>query len=124
MGRLPGRPPGKLIAWVRWLHGADGPGPDYCDACVKTRRASTPCDDCPRPGLLPGNERAVELYLMLLTQWRHKPMGGLQGLDFAAAAALVRETAPRKRRRRLLEQLKIMEVATLDALAKPDDHDD
>ncbi|MBI1246163.1 MAG: hypothetical protein GC202_14270 [Alphaproteobacteria bacterium] len=71
------------------------------------------------------NRRSVELFLALATQWRTAVLGGglepsrlvFLGLDYAAADTLlpVRRSA---RRRRLLDDLRVMEAAALEAFGE------
>lgn len=75
---------------MRWLAGADGPGPDYCKDCMKLRLASTHCDECPRPGLLPENETAVAWYNRCATQGRFDAGGRLCGIDYVGAESAAR----------------------------------
>lgn len=70
---------------MRWLSGADGPGPDYCTSCKKVRQSSTECEGCNRPELLPENDIAVAWFRLCDTQWRVGGMGSLTGLDYAGA---------------------------------------
>ncbi|MGH7163696.1 MAG: DUF1799 domain-containing protein [Planctomycetota bacterium] len=99
--RPPGRPRGvarggrrrkKLVAWARWLVGADGqPGPGYCERwCQWRRKSAALCDACPQPALLPENVEAVRTFVRLGTQWRRGPTGRPTGLDYGAVESVLR----------------------------------
>lgn len=77
------------MAWVRWQHAADGPGPDYCRACRRRRGSEEKCNDCAEPNLLPEAEPVIDLFLAAQTQWR-VGMAGATGLDYAGVEALAR----------------------------------
>lgn len=68
---------------------ADGPGPDYCNACRRARGSTERCEDCAEPDLLPEAESIIALYAAAQTQWR-VGMAGATGLDYAGVEALGR----------------------------------
>lgn len=89
------------------MHGADGGGPVYCE----TTCGSQVCDDCNRPGILPDNADAVDLFMAAATQWRQGPRGPA-GIDYtglrATADWLGMTPTPD-----LLDQVRVMEGHTL-----------
>lgn len=61
----------------------------------------------------PENERAVRLFLDLSTQWR-MAMGGVSGLVYASAEAVMRmQGVKRAEQAALLDSLRVMEAAAL-----------
>lgn len=65
----------------------------------------------------PENWEAVQLFLKLGTQWRVGAMGGFFGLDYSSVESTMRICRVRKKRK-VFEQLRIMEVAALPVLNK------
>ena len=65
----------------------------------------------------PENWKAVQLFLKLGTQWRVGPMGGFFGLDYSAVDSVMNLCRVRKKRK-VFEQIRIMEVAALSILNK------
>lgn len=103
----------KLIAWARWITAADGPGPEYCGACMASRRCKTRCGECLEPMLLPECEDAVELFCACDTQWVYSGMNGVRtGLDYAGVQAAARMLGVREVRR-VFEGVRIIERAVL-----------
>ena len=72
------------------------------------------------------NKRSVALFLALATQWRTAVLGGglepsrlvFLGLDYAAADTLLPVRRP-PRRRRLIDDLRVMEAAAPEAFGAP-----
>lgn len=93
---------------MRWLHGADGPGPDYCQLAGC---APEGCNDCPRPGVLPANRNAVALFMRTATQWRLGP-NGPQGLDYTALHSTAQWLGLAVTDD-LLQQIQVLEAETL-----------
>jgi hypothetical protein len=69
---------------------ADGPGPEYCYHCKRTRGRQERCDGCLEPEILPEVEPAISLYLAVQSQWRYSGMGQATGLDYAGVEAAMR----------------------------------
>lgn len=71
-------------------------------------RVEPPCATC-RPGLVPENETALEIYSLCSDDWRTDAMGGLRGLDAPAiVAALDIAGVTGRDRRRLYEEVKLI----------------
>lgn len=72
----------------------------------------------PAPEVLvwPEHWDALHLFMRLLTQWRYGP-AGRTGLDYTAALALMWRV-PLRRRDRLLDELRAMEVVALEWWAR------
>lgn len=102
---------------MRWLYAADGIGPDYCDACQKSRQSSTRCDECPEPRLLPECEPAAELYHACCTQWRRHAGGAVAGLDYSGVEAAARMMGMAMTPE-LFAQLRVLEAETVK-IARP-----
>lgn len=73
---------------MRWLYADNGPA--YCAACKATRRASTECDECTRPEILPECVDAVMLFRAARTQWRRDADGALLGLEYPGVESAAR----------------------------------
>ena len=100
---------------------ADGPGPEYCKVCKRTRGSTERCDDCTEPALLPEAEPVIDLYVAVQTQWR-VGMGGATGLDYAGveAAARLRGTPLDPE---AFQALQVCEHAALAAMAERRDRE-
>jgi hypothetical protein len=61
------------------------------------------------------NAPAIGLFVRLSTQWKVSAMGRLMGIDYTAAESVMRMTGARKRRA-LLDDLRVMESAVLEHL--------
>lgn len=99
---------------MRWLIGTDGiSGPEYCKACKQGRNASTECNGCLRPELLPDVEPYAKLYSYSDTQWRTSGCMGLPvGLDYPAVK-LVAKTLDIEWDDYTLDMVRAMEQETL-----------
>lgn len=121
MASLAGGAGKKLIAWVRWVFAPEGqPGPNYCkEAC-----GGLTCKECPRPGLLPENVEAVNLFHACETQWQYAGRGVRVGLNYAAIEATMRMRET-KDPQTVFEKLQILEweVLNIDAKRANDDQD-
>lgn len=100
---------------MRWTSGADGIGPDYCKDCRKVRQASTECDKCPRPDILPENDTAIDWYRRCDTQWRVGGMGSPIGLDYGGAK-LAAELAGIRITPDDFSKLQVLETETLNVM--------
>lgn len=67
----------------------------------------------------PENWKAVQLFILLGTQWNVGPMGGFVGLRYESVESIMRiSLIPVKNRLKLLHALRVMEFAVLDEMAK------
>lgn len=112
-GSQRGGPPGKLVAWGRWVLDADGiPGQALCRDCPGT------CGDtCPRPPLLPENKPLADLFLAMATQGAYTD-GVLLGWRYADLAATAQMLGVKVDREGflLLRDLERLTVAEADRL--------
>lgn len=67
--------------------------------------------------VLQENWEAVQMFMRCQTQWRVTGMGGIVGLDYVAVSWLLRLYRV-KDQRKLLEDLRVMEAAVLETMAK------
>ena len=63
------------------------------------------------------NWPALELFVSCATQWRLLPMGGLQGLDYAAVRAVMQMCAVQDQRA-MFDDIRLLERGALCALQK------
>ncbi|OLO06879.1 hypothetical protein BTW08_15415 [Salinicola sp. MH3R3-1] len=67
--------------------------------------------------VLPENWDALELFLDCATQWKHAPMGGLTGLDYAAVRVVMEiHTVPPAEFRDRFQQIRLLERGALKAM--------
>lgn len=103
-----------------WARGGAAGGDDEFAASLRQMGApEAVIEEWARPApievpVLPGNERIVEVFFAVATQWRTQPMGGLLGLDYGAVDVCLRrlglEVTPEEWR-----GLQVMERAAVGA---------